>query len=159
MPFVASKMGIPVTEDVIQDGYIGLWKAALHYDRNRRIRFSTYAAAAIKNSIIREWRNQSKSIITEISLNQPAYREGEGDIRELLEIIPGEETERSYRELEFGIFLDEVLTAEEQRIAIMRSNGVTLRRIGDEFGRSDSWVIDRLFRIQKKLKRHYGKED
>ena len=37
--------------DLFQEGKIGLWKAILHYDSGRGVRFSSYACVAIRNAV------------------------------------------------------------------------------------------------------------
>ncbi len=37
--------------DLIQEGWIGLWQAILHYDVGRGVTFSTYAGRAIRNRV------------------------------------------------------------------------------------------------------------
>lgn len=37
--------------DLFQEGKIGLWKAILHYDTGRGVRFSSYACVAIRNAV------------------------------------------------------------------------------------------------------------
>src|SRR4051794_13599442 len=39
-------------EDLWQDGWFGLWKAASEYDPARGLRFSTYATACITSAIL-----------------------------------------------------------------------------------------------------------
>lgn len=48
--------------DIVQEGNIGLIKAASKYDYRRNVRFSTYAAWWIKQSIVRSLSNKRRSI-------------------------------------------------------------------------------------------------
>ena len=48
--------------DLIQEGNLGLMKAASRYDHNRQVRFSTYASWWIKQSIVRSLSNKRRVI-------------------------------------------------------------------------------------------------
>lgn len=148
--FVANNMDITVSDDVIQDGYMGLWKAALKYDPEKAQSFATYAVPAIRNSIAYARRASLRNLQPEISLNQQI--DGD-DARMLMDTVPDEKWDHPVKNTEFRLFIDKVLTAEEKRIALMRADGASQRAIGAVFGRSDAWVIERLNRIKMKLKR------
>ncbi|PIO06022.1 hypothetical protein COT29_02985, partial [Candidatus Micrarchaeota archaeon CG08_land_8_20_14_0_20_59_11] len=62
--------GLPL-EDVTQDGYVGLIRAADHFDHTRRIGFITYAAWWIKEAIERGLDNDARPI------RMPAYVESD----------------------------------------------------------------------------------
>lgn len=47
--------------DLLQAGRIGLWKAILHYDAARGVRFSTYACVAIRNEVWQAVRRSQKA--------------------------------------------------------------------------------------------------
>jgi RNA polymerase primary sigma factor len=49
-------------DDLIQEGNIGLMKAAQNFDAERGVRFAAYAAVAIKNQIITTFQNQWQNI-------------------------------------------------------------------------------------------------
>lgn len=158
VPYIANRMDIKVTDDVIQDGYIGLWKAALWYDDSRSQKFATYAVPAIRNSIILAWRRASVSVQADCSLNQAVLYDKDDDEprRELQEIIPDEKAEVPMRDVEFEIYLDSILTETEKRAASMRTDGCTYQKIGDAFGYTDMWAIYRVRDAKKKLKAEYA---
>lgn len=47
--------------DLFQEGKIGLWKAILHYDAGRGVRFSSYACVAIRNAVWQAVRRSQKA--------------------------------------------------------------------------------------------------
>jgi RNA polymerase sigma factor (sigma-70 family) len=47
--------------DLIQEGWIGLWQAILHYDRGRGFTFSTFAGKVIRNRIWNAVEQATKS--------------------------------------------------------------------------------------------------
>lgn len=158
VPYIANLMDIKVTDDVLQDGYIGLWKAALWYDDTRSQKFSTYAVPAIRNSIIQAWRMGTKSVQADCSLNQPIIfdRDDDEPRRELQETIPDEKAEAPMRDIEFEMYLGSVLTETEKRAAKMRTDGCTYQKIGDTYGYTDMWAIYRVRDAKKKLKAEYA---
>lgn len=47
--------------DLFQEATIGLWRAILHYDAGRGVRFSTYACVAIRNEVWQAVRQSQKA--------------------------------------------------------------------------------------------------
>jgi RNA polymerase sigma factor (sigma-70 family) len=47
--------------DLFQEARIGLWKAILHYDAGRGVRFSSYACVAIRNEVWQAVRRSQKA--------------------------------------------------------------------------------------------------
>lgn len=43
-------------EDIIQEGYVGLWKACLTFDESKGYKFATYAVACIRSQIFQMFR-------------------------------------------------------------------------------------------------------
>jgi len=48
-------------KDLFQEGKIGLWKAILHYDAGRGVRFSSYACVVIRNEVWQAVRRSEKA--------------------------------------------------------------------------------------------------
>lgn len=48
---------VPVTEDLLSCGYLGLCAAAQDFDPERRAKFSTYAVCRIRNCLTKELRS------------------------------------------------------------------------------------------------------
>lgn len=153
VPHVIAKMGFPITEDIVQDGYIGLWKASLRYDGGRHRKFSAYAVPAIRNSIIQAWRPTEKSVTADISLSKTETTDDDSGI---LENVLGDITsEAGFLDTEFRLYFDTVFSETEKTVAAMRMGGLSKRQIGKRMGRSDSWVTYRINDIRKKLKKDF----
>lgn len=153
VPHVINKMGFPVTDDNLQDGYIGLWKAALKYDEERHRKFSAYAVPAIRNSIIQAWRFAKRSVSGDISLSQT--ESGDEDSATLENVIgDGKDMER-FRNVELRIYFDTALTETEKSLASMRALGLSKRQIARRMGQSNNWVTYRIMELQKKLKKDF----
>ena len=93
--------GMPVT-DLINEGNIGLMKAVEHFDPEREVRFSTYGAYWIKQSIKRCLSNQSRTVripihmVEKISkLNKTSHQ-----FKELFNRLPDEQELASELEMD-----------------------------------------------------------
>jgi len=56
-----SGLGVPV-EDLRQEAYIGIFKAKEHFDKNKKVKFSSYAIWWIRQSIINALNTQSRLV-------------------------------------------------------------------------------------------------
>lgn len=68
--------GMPVT-DLINEGNIGLMKAVEHFDPERGVKFSTYSAYWIKQSVKRCLSNQSRTVRIPIHMVEKISRFGQ----------------------------------------------------------------------------------
>lgn len=153
VPHVINKMGFPVTDDNLQDGYIGLWKAALKYDEGRHRKFTAYAVPAIRNSIIQAWRSAGRSVRWDISLSQT--ESGEEDSVALENVIGDSKGAERFQNVELRIYFDTALTETEKSLASMRASGLSKRQIARRMGQSNNWVTYRITELQKKLKKDF----
>lgn len=153
VPHVINKMGFKATDDTMQDGYIGLWQAALKYDEGRHRKFSAYAVPAIRNSVIQAWRSAGKSVRADISLCQTEPNEDESPTLE--NVIGDSKSGEKFQNVELRIYLDTALTETEKTVAAMRASGLSKRQIARLTGKSDSWVTHRISDLQKKLKKDF----
>ena len=119
--------------DLIQEGWIGLWQAILHFDAGRGYSFSTYAGRAIRNRV---WNAVKQAERVEAGLE--AQRAGDSlvvilanwqqeQLRQALqdELSALPERLRQVIELAFGLDGRPALSL----AAIGRQQGVTLERV------------------------------
>ena len=115
--------------DLFQEGKIGLWKAILHYDTGRGVRFSSYACVAIRNAVWQAvvgsqkaegWLESRRAGDSLEALIERWYQE---QVREAL----GEELEELPERLRSVIELHYGLNGEEQQ---------NFAKIGREWGLS-----------------------
>lgn len=157
VPYVANQMAIHVTDDTIQDGYIGLWQAALRFDESRGSQFATFATPVIRNAIVLAWRERNRTPGGDISLEQPYLHDDGGDTEVLYaDALIDPQGERAKEELLLDMYLTARLTEQEKTIALMRMDGKPKTGIGKAFGHSDAWANDRIKIIQRKLKRDFN---
>lgn len=71
--FAAKKMGCGSDEDLIQEGMVGLCKAAKGFNPDKGYKFSTYALHCIKSHISRAY---GKKIVPAISIEAPICEDG-----------------------------------------------------------------------------------
>ena len=157
VPYIANNMAIKVTDDTIQDGYIGLWKASLAFDDSRDLKFATFAAPVIRNSIIAAWRERTRTPDGDISLEQSLLHDEGGDTEvRYADALVDWNAERSAEELLLEMYLDARLTEQEKKIVLMRMNGKSQKVIGKAFGHSGYWANDRIKTIQRKLRKDFN---
>lgn len=156
VPYVANQMAINVTDDTLQDGYIGLWQAAQHFDETRGVKFPTFAVPVIRNSILLAWRNFTRTVTGDLSLDQPLIPDdgGHTEVR-YADALEDPNGENGIEEVILDMYLTERLTEQERAVALMRMNGKPKTAIARAFGRSDYWVNDRIKSIQRKLIKDY----
>ena len=115
--------------DLFQEGKIGLWKAILHYDTGRGVRFSSYACVVIRNAVWQAvvgsqkaegWLESRRAGDSLEALIERWYQE---QVREAL----GEELEELSERLRAVIELHYGLNGEEQQ---------NFAKIGREWGLS-----------------------
>ena len=157
VPHVINKMGFPVTDDNLQDGYIGLWKAALKYDESLGFQFATFAAPVIRNAIILAWRDRTRTPEGDLSLEQAYLHDDGGDTEvRYADALVDPHGETAKEELLLDMYLTARLTEQEKTIALMRMNGKPKTGIGKAFGHSDAWANDRIKSIQRKLRKDFN---
>lgn len=69
-------------DDIFQTGCLGLWKACLHFDDNKNIKFSTFAVPCIRNEICMYLRseNKHKNLVSFDALNKIAVEDVDIDM-------------------------------------------------------------------------------
>ncbi len=155
--YVANLMAINVTEDTIQDGYIGLWKAALVFDDSRGAVFATFAVPVIRNAIRSAHRRRNRSVSADMSLHQsPFHGFGDEENTELSEMIGDRTASNAMSEAELDIYLHQALTETELTLVRMLEQGMTKTAIGKAFDHTDMWAYYHIGLIQKKLKKDFN---
>lgn len=150
-------------EDLISIGTIGLAKSVNTFNADKNIKLATYASRCIENEILMQLRRTTK-IKTEISIDEPLNKDGDGN-ELLLSDILGTESDVTSKGIE-----DEVdrkllkiaiskLNPREMYIMQLRFgiNGTekekTQKEVADMLGISQSYISRLEKKIMKKMKK------
>lgn len=109
--------GLPLS-DMVQEGTLGLMRAAERFDHRRRLKFSTYAVWWIRQAIARALANQSRTIRLPVHVNDEVRR------------LTGAESELSSQT--GGLTADDDTVAARARVPVERLADLRrARRLGD----------------------------
>lgn len=152
VPYTIRKYtAMTVDEDIMQEGLLGLWKAALHYDTNSAIRFPTYAVQCIRNQIWSGERTKIRgNIPNTVSLQE---RVMDNSKTTYMDLVKDPKAEEPYLDLETEDMFDKFFTDEEKAILTFRLKGIGLWRASNMLGHSGDWGKTRIRRIKVRLKR------
>lgn len=143
-------------EDLISIGTVGLIKAIMSYNKDKKSKLGTYAARCIENEILMHFRARKKCS-REVSIYEPIGIDKEGNEINLLDIIETEHID-TVEQLQIREDLkilqesiDSVLEEREKEILLMRfglrgEKELTQREIGEKLNISRSYIS----RIEKK---------
>lgn len=143
-------------EDLISIGTVGLIKAIMSYDKDKKSKLGTYAARCIENEILMHFRARKKCS-REVSIYEPIGTDKEGNEINLLDIIETEQIDTvEQMQMQQDIkalqgYIDLVLDEREKEILLMRfglrgQKELTQREIGEKLNISRSYIS----RIEKK---------
>ncbi len=78
-------------EDILQEGYIGLYKAVKSYDKQKQNSFKTFATICIERQLITAVKNSNRQkhipLNSSLSLNASAYEEDENGETTVIEVL------------------------------------------------------------------------
>lgn len=138
-------------EDVIEEGTLGLVKAARAFDEDSSVAFSTYAFCLIRNEIISYLRRERRFEGIE-SLDEPIGDDGEGNEVTRGETIASEDTvdvtDRSSA-------IDDVFTSLTERdklIVVLRLRGLSTTEIAEKVNTGEPNVRRVLRKIHERMK-------
>lgn len=151
-------------EDLLSIGTIGLIKAVVSFDPEKRVRLGTYAARCIENEILMHLRAKKK-MSREISLYEPIGTDKEGNQIRLLDIVESTEPELpdtvEFRKNFIRLYqlFPKVLSRREQyilchRYGLYNSMPLTQREIAETLGISRSYVSRIEKRAIEKMRQH-----
>jgi len=144
------------SEDLVQEGYIGLFNAILSFDENVDVTFKTFATNCIdrkiKTAITQANRQKNKplngytAIIDDIDDGDE-----EGYIVISNELTPEEKVIDKQKFSIIKAEINKVLTAEQKKVLVMYLNGDSYSEIAIKMGTNVKKVYNTIFQIKKKL--------
>lgn len=159
--FAIRTMEIPVTDDALQDGYIGLWRAALAFDESQGKKFSGYAIQAIRGEIVRGWQKLNKFGLPPLSLDHlcledaPGDRSGAEDRPELHGAVCDRKAADRLETVEIDLWLQQLLGRTEMDVVRRRVSGETFPEINEAYGKPRGWAEVRFKRAKNTIKHDY----
>lgn len=136
-------------QDLVQEGFIGLWKACLGYDGREGVKFSSFAIPCIRNTILAELRRRRRTP-SAVSIDAPL-----GDDDSDFSLVDTLVDQKSSA-FEDDVFADEFmqhLSERDRRLIALRSEGLTQKDVGAAMGISQTMVSRRLIRIETLYRR------
>lgn len=145
--YIVNKMGVSYNEfeDVVSVGKIGLVKAALSFNPQKGIKFSTYASRCINNEILLYFRQEKKHSAVVISLESPIKRDTDGNELALADVISDSNDFREQIEAEVTFinainFILNALSPIETTVTLYGISGIKQKEIAKKLNISQSYV-------------------
>jgi RNA polymerase sporulation-specific sigma factor len=150
------------SEDVIQEGMIGLYKAIRDYDPSKNAKFFTFAKMCIDRQVATAIktanRQKHKPLNESYSLDKSVFDEGDDftymDTYKDRSIVSPENLiidNENKRSLELAI--EDKLSALEKRVLSLYLKGKTYTEIAKIIGREDKSIDNTLQRIKRKVEK------
>ena len=147
-------------EDIVQEGYIGLYKAVKSYDCEKQNSFKTFATLCIERQLITAVKNSNRQkhipLNSSVSLNAEVYdNEGNTTVMEVLDNNKTSEdpldiiTKKEYYDL-VEKNIDESLSDFEKKVLKFYKNGESYASIAEKLDTKIKSVDTAIQRIRKK---------
>lgn len=151
-------------DDLAQIGRIGLIKAVMTFDENRKITFATYAARVIHNEL-RMYFRKDKRTWKEVSINTVLKQDFDGEEMTWENVLFDEKSTDFEENIEkVGLIahcISIILNCFSNRDAIIllyAMADVNQSVIGEKLGISQSYVSRKIAQLRKKLKKYVKQE-
>ena len=152
-------------DDMLQEGYIGLYKAIKSFDVEKQNSFKTFATICIERQLITAVKNSNRQkhipLNSSVSLNATAYEEGESDDTTVIEILDANKTSEDpldiitqkeyFNSVEKNI--DNSLSNFEKKVLKLYKNGYSYASIAEKLETKIKSVDTAIQRIRKKALR------
>lgn len=148
-------------EDMLQEGYIGLYKAVKSYDSEKQNSFKTFAGLCIERQMITAVKNSNRQkhipLNSSLSLNAGAYNNDDGET-EIVDILDtrktGEDPLDIITKKEYFTFVENAINNNlsdfEKKVLIHYKNGESYAKIAQSLGSKVKSVDTAIQRIRKK---------
>ena len=156
------------TDDIMQEGMIGLFKAIRDYDRDKQTSFKTFAELCITRQIISAikaaTRQKHAPLNSYVSLSKPVYDEQSDktlhEVINSLETADPEEIVIKREEFEaVGEMIRDILSPFEKQVLSCYLDGLAYREIAERLQKENKAIDNALQRIKRKLLRLLASRD
>lgn len=137
------------TEDLVQEGMIGLYYAIKHFDKERGMSFKNYACICVKGRIC--------DAVKKFAYKTPILVFGM-DLSGLEGIDPEENVVNTESSKELMLMMSEVLSNLEHRVFTLYLNGFSIAEICEATKKDGKSVDNAIQRSKQKLRAHYDKK-
>ena len=150
---LAKSFGLPSSEyeDLCQEARMALYRAAVSYNPEKTVKFSTYAVACMKNamiSFVRKYSSRNGNGISCTSLEDVSLKEGQaGDV--VQDIYSAGEFEKMLKTPGFA-----GLSEYERRVMGLKLSGLKVSGIAGKLEKTPKSIENTLFRARRKLKQY-----
>ena len=146
-------------EDIIQEGMIGLYKAIMHFSKNKNASFTTFASICIKNQIQSAIKIASSDKNKALSSAMPITEQVDDDDEDgKIEIIipslspsPDDEVIAKERLKEIATIIKSTLSDMEYKVLCLYLKGFNYDEISKASGLNKKSIDNALTRIKNKL--------
>jgi RNA polymerase sporulation-specific sigma factor len=143
------------SDDLIQVGTIGLWKAIKTYDCNKPASFATYATTCINNEIRMLLRKHKRyNRLNCVSLSNILHEDSDGETLRVNDILYDFKSNEVFRNIEINELITENLCFSEieKKIVALRLENKTQMEIAECLQCSQAYVSRVIKRCGNKLK-------
>lgn len=146
------------TEDIVQEGMIGLYKAIRDFDSSKGVYFHVFAKTCINRQIITAVRAANRKKHT--PLNEYISLDNSFEIEEANSAVESGDFERENPETlflakeqseNFQKRLLEMLTKKEMQVLHLYLEGHTYKEMAEKIGISEKGIASTIYRIRRKL--------
>ncbi len=149
------------SDDLIQEGMIGLYKAVRDYDKRKDASFMTFASVCINrqilNAVTASNRKKNSPLNTYVSFDEPVNPDEDAQVK-LVDVLKSDKEqnpERLFIDKENADSLEErlfrVLSSYEARVLEMYMGGMDYIAIADALGKSPKSIDNAIQRIRNKV--------
>mgnify|MGYP002536375248 FL=1 len=148
-------------EDMLQEGYIGLYKAVKSYDQEKPNSFKTFAGLCIERQLITAVKNSNRQkhipLNSSVSLNAGAYNKDDSEV-EVMEILDTRKRSEDPLEIitkkEYFTFVEKTINNSlsdfEKKVLAHYKNGESYQEIATKLDSKVKSVDTAIQRIRKK---------
>lgn len=149
------------SDDLIQEGMIGLYKAVRDYDKRKDVSFMTFASVCINrqilNAVTASNRKKNSPLNTYVSFDEPVNPDEDAQVK-LVDVLKSDKEqnpERLFIDKENADSLEErlfrVLSSYETRVLEMYMGGMDYIAIADALGKTPKSIDNAIQRIRNKV--------